>query len=177
MFGFSSTWFMEGFLHPLQTPSHLIVLLGLGVLLGQQGKTHLVKNWLAFIVAIMIGFVLNRFFTLTYNYELILLGLTLVIGLLLVIRRDYPVMIMLALTVVTSMTIGLDSSPVMIPGMGTTTVFNWLSGAAISIYLTVSGVLLLSLLFRDLWQGIVLRVLGSWIATSAIIVLTFSFAK
>jgi hypothetical protein len=70
------------------------------------------------------------------------------------------------------MMLGIDSSPIVIPGLGADTFYNWLFGAAIGLFITVIVIAVISLLLRHLLQGIILRVLGSWIATSALFVLT-----
>jgi len=176
MTGFSSTWFLEGFLHPLETPSHLILLVALGVLLGQQASAHFFRNLLLFSVAVIVGFIINNTFSLRWNNELILLFLALFISLLTTLRLDYRLWWVQATTpllgISCGLILGLDSSPVVIPGLGADTFYNWLLGASIGIYASIIIIAVISLLLRHLFQGIILRVLSSWIATSALFVLT-----
>lgn len=176
MIAFSSTWFLEGFLHPLETPSHLILLIGLGVLLGQQAGTHLIRHLSLFCIAVIAGFILNNYASLHWNNQLILLLLALLVSLLVVLRLDCRllwVQIILPLFAIScGMMLGVDSSPIIIPGLGADTFYNWLFGAAIGLFITVIVIAILSLLLRHVLQGIILRVLGSWIATSALFVLT-----
>jgi len=176
MIEFSSTWFLDGLTHPLETPSHLILLVGLAVLLGQQGNAYLIRNLLLFSASIIAGFVINNYFSLSINNELILLVLALLVSLLVILRLDYRVawvqFVVLILGIASGTILGLDSSPIIIPGLGANTFYNWLFGAAIGISTTVLIIALVSFLLRNLLQGIVLRVIGSWIATSALFVLT-----
>ena len=181
MIEFSTTWFLDGLTHPLETPSHLILLVGLAVLLGQQGSAYLIRNVVVFSSAIIAGFVINNYFSPNTNNELILLVLALLVSLLVILRLDYRVrwvqFIVLILSIASGIILGLDSSPIMIPGLGESTFYNWLFGAFIGISVTVLIIALISFLLRNLLQGVVLRVLGSWIATSALFVLTLLLTK
>ncbi len=169
---------MQGILHPLQTPSHIILILGLAFLLGQQN--HLIKSHLKILFltpfAVIIGFALNHYALLELNTELILLSLALICGLLLVLRLKLPTFVTFILLAFSSVILGLDSSPVMIPGLGANSIYSWRLGAAITLIL---GIIVLSLpayFLNRYWNGIILRVTGSWIATSAIFVLTLKLA-
>jgi urease accessory protein len=181
MITFSSTWFLDGFTHPLETPSHLILLIGLGVLLGQQAGLHFIRNLLIFCASVLTGFVINNYLSLHWNNELILLLIALLVSLLVVLRFDYRQLWMQIITLLLSISsgimLGIDSSPVVIPGLGANTFYNWLFGAAIGIYLAIIVIASISTLLRNILQGIVLRVLGSWIATSALFVLTLTMVK
>lgn len=181
MIAFSSTWFLDGFTHPLETPSHLILLVGLGVLLGQQSGAYFIRNLLLFCVAVIAGFTINNYLSLRWNNELILLVIALLVSLSVVLRLDYrPLwvqLITLLLCIASGIMLGIDSSPIVIPGLGANTFYNWLLGAAMGVYLATIVIASMSALFRTLFQGIILRVLGSWIATSALFVLTLLMVK
>ncbi|MCK5813341.1 MAG: hypothetical protein KAH03_03745 [Cocleimonas sp.] len=181
MLEFSLTWFLEGFLHPLETPSHLILLVALGVLLGQHASAHFIRNILLFCVAVITGFTINNYFPLRWNNELILLFLALFVSLLTILRLNYRLLwvqfMIPLLSIACGFMLGLDSSPIVIPGLGADTFYNWLLGATIGIYSAVILIAVISLLLRDLFQGIILRVLGSWISTSSLFVLTLLMVK
>lgn len=186
MLDFSFTWFEKGLMHPVVTPSHIILLLGLGLLLGQQGKSHLVRHLALFALSIIGGFVLDQVINyfvsenaarLAYeNNELILLLLALIIGLLSVLKLHLPGAITMLLLLVSGVMLGLDSQPHIIPGLHVS-FSGWIAGAALGIWSIVALLALVSLLMRDILQGMVIRVLGSWIATSAIFVLTLLLAR
>ncbi|MCK5918020.1 MAG: HupE/UreJ family protein [Cocleimonas sp.] len=181
MIVFSSTWFLDGFTHPLETPSHLILLVALGVLIGQQSSAYLIRNLLLFCASVFVGFIINNYLSLRWNNELILLSIALLVSLLIVLRLDYRqqgVQIMtLLLSISSGIMLGIDSSPIVIPGLGANTFYNWLFGAAIGIILAVIIIASISALLRNVLEGIILRVLGSWIATSALFVLTLLMVK
>lgn len=170
---FTPTWFLQGLSHPLQTPSHIILILGLAFLLGQQGR---LKSLLFLPFAVITGFALNHYALLAWNTELILLVLALICGLLLVLRFTLPAIITLSLLAFCGIILGLDSSPVMIPGLGMNSIHSWRLGAAITLVLGVTVLSLPAYYLNHFWNGIILRVAGSWIATSALFVLTLMLA-
>ncbi len=160
-------------MHPLQTPAHLILILGLGFFLGQQKQ---LKNLLLLPFAVLVGFALNHYSLIDLNTELILLALALTCGLLLVLRLNLPAFITIVLLLVCGITLGLDSSPIMIPGLGINSIINWRLGAALTIIIGIAALAFLAYFLNRYWNGIILRVAGSWIATSAIFVLTLLLA-
>ena len=170
---FTQTWFLQGIWHPLQTPSHLILILGLAFLLGQQKQ---LKNTLLLPFTVLAGFLLNHYSLLSWNTELILLILALICGLLLVLRLKLPTVVTVTLLIISGIILGLDSSPIMIPGLGANSIYSWRIGAAITLILGVFLLALPAYFLNHYWNGITLRVAGSWIATSAIFVLTLMLA-
>lgn len=181
MSGFSTQWFMDGMLHPLQTPSHAMVLVGLALLLGQQVNTRFVRGLTLLTISVLMGMVINHYFASSLagllNNELILLVLALSIGLLIIMKLGLHDLIIMLTVIICGVMLGLDSSPTIIPGIRSSSIYSWLSGTAVSIVVSISLVSLVSLMLRKLLEGIVLRVMGSWIATSAIFVLTLLLTK
>lgn len=165
-------FFNEGLLNPLMTPSHLLILLGLGMLLGQQAKLSL--PWLAYIAAFIVGLIANRFITMSWPQEQVLLSIALVIGLLTLLKLALPKWSLILLSMVSALLIGADSTPIILPGLALQKIIVWQMGAAVA-----NGVLLVAVsgaayALRNLLQGIPLRVAASWIATAALLVLTLS---
>jgi hydrogenase/urease accessory protein HupE len=170
---FTQTWFLQGIWHPLQTPSHIILILGLAFLLGQQGRLKLLYF---FPFSTIAGLLLNHYGLLHWNTELILLILALIFGLLLVLRLKIPSLIVLVLTLACGIFLGLDSSPVMIPGLGINSILSWRLGTVLTMILGLAVLTIPAMILNRYWNGIILRVAGSWIATSAIFVLTLMLA-
>jgi len=91
-FSFIQTWFTQGALHPLLTASHVLLLVSIAVLIGQQG----LKLWqlLLSAIAILAGFYINQTMILKFiagsNIELILAGLALTISLLVILKLRLP---------------------------------------------------------------------------------------
>ena len=168
---------MEGFWHPPQTPSQLILVIALAILLGQQAWGISIKNISIFIGSLIIGFSINHFYTPTWNVELLILIIALIIGLLVTLRLKLSPLILLPLLIISGSILGLDSRPIMIPGFGNSIMINWLLGATASMTAIFVLLNLLSYVLRNLINGVVLRVIGSWIATSALFVLVLMTVK
>lgn len=179
MTGFSTTWFLDGVLHPLQTPSHIILLVGLGLLLGQQTKTtrHFVIHIALFMALLCCGLITNHFLSMDIQNELILLLAALISGLLLILKMDVPILILVTLLMSCGFMLGYDTRPVIIPGIRNVSIYSWLSGATVSMFSLLVILTLGSMLLHRFLHGMILRVAGSWIATSAIFVLTLLLAK
>jgi len=178
LLSFAPSWFLQGLLHPLQTPAHILLILGLGLLIGQQQRQ--LVSLLIFSLSIISGLILNQnlvFNDLNLNIELILLALGLVTSLLVIIKIPLPSLLVWLFVLISGLVLGFDSSPMLIPGLGATSIYNWLAGAASSFIGIILITTIIAYFANKLWQGIVLRVLASWIATSAIFVLTFMLLK
>jgi hydrogenase/urease accessory protein HupE len=181
MIAFSSSWFVKGLSHPAMTPSHIILILALGLLLGQQAKSGLPGRLAVLIISLVIGFILNHYLSDSvknlFNTELILLLLALSIGLLTLLKLELNNALLMPVVLMTGVMLGLDSTPAMIPGLRSVSINSWLMGAGSGIVALVTLICLTSLLLRNVLKGLILRILASWIATSAIFVLTLMLAK
>ena len=169
---FIQTWFQQGFLHPLLTPSHLILLISLGVIIGQQGIK--LSYFIAISVSLAIGLFFKASLVIDVNIELILLGLALIISLLVVIKLRLPSLLTVLLIILGCFVVAYDSDPIVIPGVGENSINNWLLGALTSMLGVLALISLISLFLMRFWEGVILRIMGSWIATSAIFILTLS---
>lgn len=174
-FSFIQTWFTQGLLHPLQTPSHLLLIISIGFLIGQNGS--LVKHLSLLVLSLIVGLILNDNISLKWDFELIILVLALIISLFVVLRLKQIKPFVFLFVIICGLMLGYDSSPIVIPGLGSNSIFNWLLGAAISMVSVISILSVIAIFLRRYWNGIVLRVIGSWIATRALFTLTLQFAK
>jgi len=169
-------FFQQGFWHFLQAPSHIIVLSGLGLLIGQQGSRGIHIGLLSFTLTIVSGLLLTQLFTLNWKHDIVLLILAIAIGGLLALRLNLPAWSIASWAALAGITIGIDSAPSMIPGMKTAITYASLAGTALSTCLLVLLVTLPSLVLRSPLNGIILRVLGSWVTASALMVLVLMFS-
>jgi hypothetical protein len=106
---------------------------------------------------------------------MVLLTLAGVTGILLALRLELPLWLGAVLTGVGGVLIGMGSAPLMIPGLNALKIYTELAGTAVSTSVTLLALALLASLLRTLLNGIVLRVLGSWVAASALMVLALLF--
>ncbi len=169
-------FFQQGFWHFLQAPAHIIVLFGLGLLFGQQARRGLKVGLSVFVLSVVAGLLLTLMFTLNWKHDVVLLGLAIAIGGLLALKLQLPTWGIALLAVAAGGMIGVDSGPSVIPGMKASMTYASLVGTALSTSLTVLLLALPSLWLRLPLNGIILRVLGSWVTASALMVLVLMFA-
>ena len=179
LFSFSPSWALQGLQHPVLTPSHAILVCSLAFLIGQHNN---VEKHLALLTIAMIGGILINYFLLPgAQLEILLLSLALIIGLLVIIRTQKAPKIMLIISLflasLAGLFIGIDSQPISIPGLRTNSVINWHMGALITITFSTLILSLVAIALKRFGDGIVLRVLGSWVVTIALITLSLQYVK
>lgn len=165
--------FYAGFLHPLFVPAHLLPILVLGILFGQQGPARLQAAIIAFLVAV-VGGLTATLLSPGWSAELVLLIGAAAAGVLVALAIPLPLGAYVALATLLGLMIGFDSAQDDLSGRGRLAA---LLGTCIAAYL----LLLYAMVFADFfsrreWQRIGLRIAGSWVAASALLVLSLSFA-
>jgi urease accessory protein len=164
--------FLTGLLSPLTLPAHVIALLALSLLIGQQ-RARLVSA-AAFVLGLAAGlFAIARAVSETPALD-ILLVVTIVAGGLVALARPLPAIIPAAIAAVAGLALGLDSPPDAITLAAATAT---LVGTGLSACLAVVLLAALASLLTRAWQRIGLRIVGSWIAASAMLVLALRFAR
>jgi hydrogenase/urease accessory protein HupE len=163
-----------GLLHPLAVPAHAVALLALGLLIGQQRAGRRRAPLLAFIAGLGAGLVAITFAVEATSAADVLLAAAAVTGLLVALARPMPALACAPLAVVTGTALGLDSPPEVI-AISAATVMLIGTGLGACLALAVIAVCT-SRLTRE-WQRIGVRILGSWLAASAILVLALRFAR
>jgi urease accessory protein len=169
---FGITGFTGGLLHALAVPTHLMAVVALGLLIGQQGWGYGV--WTVYAFAVCAGLGTIALGTVPTLGEETLLAATAVTGLLVALAWPVLWMVGAGLIVVAGFALALDSPP---EAISLTQANLTLLGTALSaIALPVALGKLVSRLQRD-WQRIGVRILGSWIAASAILVLALRLLR
>jgi hydrogenase/urease accessory protein HupE len=166
--------FYAGALHPLFVPAHVLALLALGILLGQQGARALQPVILAFLGATAAGLVYAGMGE-GRDVGLALLAAAALTGLLVALARPLPLWFNLLLAVTLGLLLGADSTQDELAGRAR---FAALLGSGIALYL----LMLYALVFADgfqrrEWQRIGLRVIGSWCAAAALLVLALGLSS
>ena len=174
MFDFITMWFTQGFYHPLQTPQQLLLIISLGLLVSQQGKVQ--QGLFSFMLSILCGFILNRTLSIELNTELMLLGVALSTSLLCLIKLPFNSILLIVIILSCGLLMGYDSNPIRIPGLGDKIMLHWFLGAGLSMILSFIVVMIISLIVKPFWDGLTIRIFSSWLATSALIVLTLKIA-
>lgn len=171
-------FFVQGLLHPLAMPAHLITLIAVGLLAGQQGFSHV----RATLVAVLITLAGSSAFTLVNRiswdyFETGLLIMAAVCGMLVLLRLKLSVWLVVIAGVFAAVLVGLDSAAPRIPGLRGNKVYALLTGTVLSAATLTMLCSLIALLFRNVFGGIALRVLGAWITAGACLVLALFLSK
>jgi hydrogenase/urease accessory protein HupE len=164
--------FASGFFQPLLLPAHALLLLALGLLLGQQGRW--VVPALAFAVALTAGLAAIALAVGQTPAGDVVLTAVAAIGVLVALARPLPAIVCAALAAIAGIALGLDSPPQAISiASATMMLIGTGLGACVMLVIVAFGTRSLR---RD-WQRIGARILGSWIAASAILVLALRFSR
>ena len=166
--------FYSGFLHPLYVPTHALAIGAVGVLAGQQAARW---QWMA-VAAYVIGLVLG-FAAMVAAFAPVVMGEILLVaaaaaGALTALARPLPELLGAALALVTGVAVALDSPPSVISlSEANVILIGTFCGGAILLMAVVK----FSAALRRDWQRIALRIVGSWIAASAMMVLALRLAR
>lgn len=166
-----SHFFWQGCLHPLIVPAHLMVLLALGLLLGQQDKSLLRTGLISFLVSLSLALVLTRVLPRIQHSDLSLLVLAVSLGSLIILRLRLNLVLVLTLSVMTGGLIGLDSAITALPGLDKNKIYLQLLGTELSATLMLSLLALLSFYLNKLLAGIAVRVIGAWVTAGSLMAL------
>ncbi|MEF7613252.1 HupE/UreJ family protein [Aquincola sp. MAHUQ-54] len=165
--------FYSGLLHPFVSPSHLIALLALGLLFGQRGVPASRHAMAALMAALAAGLGFSgRAGGL--EPELPLLALAALLGGTVVAARQWPALALGLLSLLVGLAVGLGSAP---DGMGGSQRWSALLGTMIGASLCTACVAGLVHGARRPWARIGVRVVGSWLTASAILVLTLTAVR
>jgi len=166
--------FRSGLLHPLLTPAHLLALLALGLMLSQQTGKH--RNAVSILFAAVLlaatGAIAAAFvFTEGSN---VLLASAVVAGSLTALSRPLPLALTACLAAIVAGAMQFDSVPQEIYAQPTLVS---LAGTAVAAGLTVILIAAYAGKVRQEWGRIAVRILGSWTAAAALLVLASRMSR
>jgi len=165
---------LGGLLHPLAVPAHALALVALGLLIGQQRTGMRITAVAAFAVALIAGLSAIVLAVGPTSALDMLLAATALAGLLVALARALPALVCALLAAIIGVALGLDSPPEVIAlSAATIMLIGTGIGACLALALVVAGASCLT----AWWQRIGMRILGSWIAASAVLVLALRFAR
>ena len=164
--------FYGGLLHPILVLPHFLVLLVFALLIGQSGVQAMRLAYPPFMLALLIGLFLAGFeIAPVLPSEKLLLTAATLCGLVVAAKRPPPGWILAVLSGIAALVIGMDSG---VTGLDRRETFSALAGCwlgAVLLILVIAGVAEMA---RRPWQHVAVRVLGSWIAASAVLVLALT---
>jgi len=166
--------FYGGLLRPILVPAHALGLLALGLFMGQQDSPHRRGAAAIFAVALVIGLgALVLAVGQTPAADILLVN-TAALGVLVAIARPLPRPVGWLAAAVTGATVGLDSPPQAISiALATVMLIGTGLGACIALAIVVG----VTACLRRHWQLLGVRILGSWIAASAVLALAVRWAR
>jgi urease accessory protein len=169
-----ATGFIGGLLHPFVVPAHLMALGALGLLLGQQASRARIVLLAIFAVALAAGVAAIASALAAENPDVAVLAAAVILGLLVALARPVPLIGIAPVLFITGVAIELDSVPQEISVAETLLA---LAGTSVIVFLIPTLLAMLMACLRRDWQRIAMRIVGSWIAASAMLVLVLRLAK
>jgi urease accessory protein len=157
--------FVDGFINPLTTPAHMLVLLALALLLARQPQRFVLL--LVFALALAAGFLAIVLAVETTPARTVLLALAVLLGAMVAVAWA-PKPFAWLLAAIAGAALALDSPP---QAVTIVEAYVTLAGTAVGACTTLVAVAAVAACARAHWQYLGLRILGSWIAASAILVL------
>jgi hydrogenase/urease accessory protein HupE len=166
--------FTGGLLHPLLVPAHLLALTGLALFLGQQPRVTSAGLLAVFTASLIVGVIAIVSAVSPVFQGEVVLGVAAVAGLLVALARPITMLLSLPLIVIAGIAIMLDSVP---DDMSMQRTFLALVGTVLAAVVVIVLIAEIGRALRRDWQRIGVRIVGSWIAASAILVLALRLAR
>lgn len=166
--------FYGGLLHPALVPLHLLGLVALALMIGQQEPVRRHALRAVFAAALIAGLAANVYVFTAEAAPRILLGATALSGVLAAVARPVPAPIAALLAVMSGAALAMDSRP---EDVTLQTALLMLLGTAIGALIILELVTDLTADPRAHWLRIGIRILASWSAASALLVLALDIAR
>ena len=163
--------FYNGALHPFVVIPHLMALIALGLWTGQRGMQAVGGIAAAFGAGLAVGLALALTTAMPDTDLVVLCGAALV-GLGVAIARPLPGWLAGLFTAALGLSIGLGSAP---EGLQGAACWASVAGTAGGALLAVLWTAAMASLGTAPWVRIVVRVLGSWLTASALLVLALTW--
>jgi len=169
--------FTSGALHPLMTPAHVLVLLSLGLCVGQHPPLRLKIPLSVFAAASAMALGWTMTGRIAGVHQAILASVALAAGAVVAIGKPLPVWVRAIFCGAGALAIGLDSGADAATGLA---VVSTLLGTWLALMLCVlNGAHYVSLAAEKnkQWIHIGIRVAGSWIVAISLLVVAFALRK
>jgi urease accessory protein len=161
-----------GLLHPFAVPAHVLALVAIGLLIGRQSERLIPLA--AFVAGLASGLGALALAFATTSAANILLAATILSALLVALAYQVPALVSVPLVATAGIALGLDSPP---EAISIAAAVAMLIGTGIGASLAIAIVAVGTGRLCRPWQQIGVRILGSWIAASAILVLALRFVR
>lgn len=166
--------FSSGLLHPWMTPTHVIILLALGLWLGQEVPLRLGLPCKVFAPTAAVALAVSATKWTIAVPPFILVAIALVIAAMVALDARLPAPVRVALLAAAAIGIGLDSGPETTTPIAT---FSTLAGTWVSLGLGLVNIayyVSLAAASQMQWLRIGIRVAGSWIFAISLLMVAFA---
>ena len=165
--------FYNGLLHPILVPAHLLLLIAVGLFLGQQEPKRVELALGVFAAAIIVGLIM-AWFSIGTGMETLVLALSAAVGLLVAISLHMTLLWCVVVALLAGLFLGIDSAQEELFGKDK---LASLFGSGVAIYFLVLYPIALANYFsKKAWQKIGIRIVGSWVAASSLLVFALSLS-
>lgn len=162
--------FYAGLSHPFLAWEHLILLIGLGLLVGQRGRIAGHPPLAALTVGLVTGLILGTG-TLNSPFVVPILLLSILCGALLVLAWRAPTLVLAGLALVVGMSVGYDTGMPVAASPAFADIVMPYIGLTVGVMLAVLNSMALSSVADGFVARIGLRIAGSWIIAATAMVL------
>lgn len=164
--------FIGGLLHPVVTPAHVLLLLGLGLLAGRVSPPPLRRPMLCFLPLSALALGVTGAGWVKALHPAVLHGTVLVVGGLLAWGRPLSSPALCGLFAFAATALGLDSAP---ESTAPAAVLKSLSGTWLALGVLVYDVAIYASLGAGTsWLRHAVRIAGAWLAAIAVLMLAFA---
>jgi urease accessory protein len=167
--------FFSGVLHPFTTPQHLLVLLGLGLIVGQHPPLNFKASLAVFIPVSALALLLTTTGMVKMVYPPIMISIALIAGVMVALEKSPPAFARGVVFAMAGLAIGLDSAVETgtAPAIAKTLLGTW-----VGLILAVADIAFyVSFFTKYKWQKVGIRVAGSWITAASLMILAFAFRR
>ena len=168
--------FVNGVIHPLFTPAHVLVLLAFGFWIGRHPPLRLRSPLPAFALGALVGLLLAGRGLVTQIPPPVLLVAAMLAAVVVAADIKVPLAIRVTLTAIAGLLLGMDSAPE--AASTPSAVFKTLLGTWVGLYIwLVNPAFYVSILPRKKWADYAVRIAASWIIAISFMVIAFAFSK
>lgn len=165
---------VNGILHPVLTPSHLLLLIAAGLFFGQRGFKETEPALMASIAAVVLGLATSGF-SPGPQVEVFILACAAITGLLIAASPKIRICWYFVVGVAAGFSLGFDSAQETLSGKEKVIA---LFGSGVGIYFfSLYPVSFAEFCNNKNWLRTGIRVIGSWIAASALLVLAMEISS
>jgi urease accessory protein len=162
--------FYGGMLHPFIVPAHVMAMIVIGLFIGRQPKGQYGRLLVGLLAPLVVGASLAGVAG-DPDTDVPLLVSTMVIGVAVAWSRAWRLALAVAAVGIAALLIGLGSAP---DGMKGTARGLHLAGSCLGVLVGVSWMCIVAEHVKRPWQQIAVRVVCSWVAASALLVLALT---